>query len=135
MSVAYPELPQSNSLVHVGRTSAQPAPLGQEAVKKSDNSRLNESPYEQFYRTYCTELKRADAERENYKKQHPEWKDVFDDEFPHPKKGLLAMSTGDPNGHVRVRRLREFARFIVEDVKNEDDRNYITQGEYATMIF
>jgi hypothetical protein len=57
--------------------------LGQEAVKKSDNSRLNESPYEQFYRTYCTELKRADAERENYKKQHPEWKDVFDDEFPH----------------------------------------------------
>jgi hypothetical protein len=135
MSVDYPELPQSNSLVHVGPASAKPASLGQEAVKESGNSRLNESPYEQFYRTYFTDLKKADAERELYRKQHTEWNDVFDDEFPHPKKGLLAMSTGDRNGHVRVRRLREFARFIVEDVKNEDDQKYITQGEYATMIF
>lgn len=130
MSVVYPELPKSDSLVHT-----RPAPLpAQKAVEKSGSSRLNESPYEQFYRTYYTELRKADADRDIYKKQHTEWKDVFDDEFPHPKKGLLAMSTGDPNGHVRVRRLREFVRFIVEDVKDEADRKYITQGGYTAKV-
>lgn len=130
MSVAYPKLPEPGNSAHAS-VAIRPT---QSVIKAPTNSRNNETFFEQFYRMYCTELRAADQKREEYKKNHPEWKTVFDDEYAHPKKGLLAMNTGDPNGHVRVRRLRQLAKFIVEDVKDVDDKAYITTGWYATKL-
>lgn len=130
MSVASHTLPKPGSPTH-----ATPAILpAQSVMKEPNNSRINETLFEQFYRMYCTELKAADQKREEHKKNHREWKNVFDDEYAHPKKGLLAMNTGDPNGHVRVRRLRDFAKFIVQDVKDIDDKVYITKGWYSIKL-
>lgn len=126
MSVVYPTLPTGN--LPSAEVALSPP---KSVVKKPQVPRHAESPFQQFYRTYCTELREADVKREAYKKEHPEWKSVFDDEFPHPEKGLLAMSTGDPNGHVRVRRLRDFASFIVLEVKDNNDKIFITQGEFT----
>lgn len=108
-----------------GQALASPAQGGTNANKAPSDVAFS---FEDFYATYYTNLKKADERREEYKKTHPEWNNVFDDDLPHPEKGLSATSTADRNVYVRCRRLRAYARFIVENVTEHEAQEYVTQG-------
>lgn len=119
-------------------TAVLPAPTGQNQIsrgkKESAPRRLKQATlddgvtFEKFYDTYCTNLKKAEQDRETYKKKATKWDGPGDDDFDAAEKGLLIMDDSDPNVFVRCRRLRQFARWTMEQVKDPEDKVYISKG-------
>jgi hypothetical protein len=119
-------------------TAILPAPTGQNQISsgrgvpaphRSMQAKVDDGvDFEKFYNTYCKNLKKAEEERDEYKKKTPKWKGPEDDNFEAAEKGLLIMDDSDPNVFVRCRRLRQFAKWTREQVKDPQDQAYIAKG-------